>query len=271
MPTNVRTGWSPQGDRIVYSSILDGAFELFEKRVDGSPATLLLRTGASKQVTDWSRDGRYLLYRVITPGSTLNADIWALPLDGDRKPFPVLRTRFEERDAQFSPDGKWIAYQSNESGQPEVYVQPFEGPGDRVRISTAGGVQARWRDDGRELFYLTLDSRLVAVPIAVRNDDLAVLPGPAVPLFHARIGSVHDIARHNYIVATGGKHFLVDTVVEQTAAPLSLILNWKPHGEWLSGVSSATAGAPVLSVMSRSCPGSDAMSFARDGSTVQRS
>jgi dipeptidyl aminopeptidase/acylaminoacyl peptidase len=223
--------WSPQVDRIVYSSILDGAFELFEKKLDGSPATLLLRTGESKQATDWSRDSRYLVYRVITPGSPLNADIWALPLDDDRKPFPVLRTRFEERDAQFSPDGKWIAYQSNESGQHEVYVQPFQGPGERVRISTAGGVQARWRDDGRELFYLTLDGQLVAVPITVRSDDLAIQPGPAVPLFHARVGSVHDIARHNYIVAAGGQRFLVDTVFEQTAAPISLILNWKAPGE----------------------------------------
>ena len=223
--------WSPQGDRIVYSTMLGGVFELFEKKLDGSPATLLLRTGESKQVTDWSRDGRYLLYRVITAGQTLNADIWALPLDGDREPIPILRTRFEERDAQFSPDGSWIAYHSDESGKHEVYVQPFQAQGERVRISTAGGVQARWRDDGQELFYMTLDGQLVAVPIAIRHDGLAVQPGPAVPLFQARVGSVQDIARHNYIVAAGGQRFLVDTVVEQTAAPISLILNWKGPGE----------------------------------------
>ena len=219
--------WSPQSDRIVYSSMLNGAFELLEKRFDGTPATLLLRTGESKQVTDWSRDGRYLLYRVITPVPTLNADIWALPLEGDQKPVPMLRTRFEERDAQFSPDGYWIAYHSDESGQHEVYVQPFQGKGERVRISTAGGVQARWRDDGRELFYLTLDGQLVAVPMAVRKDGFAVQPGSAVPLFDARVGSVQDIARHNYIVAEGGQRFLVDRVVERSAAPISLILNWK--------------------------------------------
>ena len=223
--------WSPQGDRIVYSSILDGAFELFEKKWDGSPATLLLRTGESKQVTDWSRDGRYLLFRTFKAGPTVDADIWALPLGGDDKPLPVLHTRFEERDAQFSPDAKWIAYHSNDSGQHEVYVQPFHGPGERVRISTAGGVQARWRDDGRELFYLSLDGQLVAVPMAVRADGLAVQPGTAVPLFGARVGSAQDIARHNYIVAAGGQRFLVDTVVEQAAAPISLILNWKAPGE----------------------------------------
>jgi dipeptidyl aminopeptidase/acylaminoacyl peptidase len=219
--------WSPQGDRIVYSSILDGVFELFERKLDGSPATLLLRTGESKQVTDWSRDGRYLLFRAFKAGPTPNADIWALPLDGDDKPLPVLRTRFEERDAQFSPDGKWIAYHSNDSGQHEVYVQPFHGPGERVRISTAGGVQARWREDGRELFYLTPDGQLVAVPMAVRADGLAVQPGPAVPLFRARVGTVQDIARHNYIVAASGQRFMIDAVVEQPAAPISLIVNWK--------------------------------------------
>lgn len=219
--------WSPHGDRIVYSSILNGVFELFERKLDGSPATLLLHTGESKQVTDWSRDGRYLLFRTFKAGPTPNADIWALPLDGDDKPFPVLRTRFEERDAQFSPDGKWFAYHSNDSGQHEVYVQPFRGLGERVRISTDGGVQARWRDDGRELFYVTLDGQLVAVPMAVRTDGLAVQPGTAVPLFRARVGSAQDIARHNYIVAAGGRRFMIDAVVEQTAGPISLIVNWK--------------------------------------------
>jgi Tol biopolymer transport system component len=223
--------WSPQRDRIVYSSIMDGTFELLEKKLDGSPATLLLRTGESKQVTDWSRDGRYLLFRTITAHPSLDADIWALPLDGDRTPFSLLRTRFEERDAQFSPDGEWIAYHSNESGQHEVYVQPFQRAGERVRISTAGGVQARWRDDGRELFYLTLDGQLVAVPIVVRAGSGAAQAGTAVQLFHPRVGSVQDIARHTYIVAPGGERFLIDTVVEQTPAPISLIVNWKPRGE----------------------------------------
>lgn len=223
--------WSPQGDRIVYSSILNGVFELFERKLDGSPATLLLQTGESKQVTDWSRDGRYLLFRTFKASPTPTADIWALPLDGDNKPFPVLRTRFEERDAQFSPDGKWIVYHSNDSGQHEVYVEPFRGPGERVRISTDGGVQARWRDDGRELFYVTLDGQLVAVPMSVRADGLAVQPGTAVPLFRVRVGSAQDIARHNYIVEAGGQRFLVDSVVEETAAPISLILNWKARSE----------------------------------------
>src|SRR5436190_18664997 len=95
----------------------------------------------AKQVTDWSRDGRYLLYRAITLAPNYDMDIWGMALDGDRAPFAVGRTPFEERDAQFSPAGKWIAYQSNESGQHEVYVQPFPAPGERIRISANGGVQ----------------------------------------------------------------------------------------------------------------------------------
>ena len=150
-----------------------------------------------------------------------------MALDGDRAPFAVVRTPFEERDAQFSPDGKWIAYQSNESGQHEVYVLPFLAPGERVPISANGGVQARWRADGRELFYLTLEGQLIAVPIALRPDGSTLRPGAPVPLFRARVGAVQGISLHNYIVAPDGQRFLLDTVVEQASAPISLILNAK--------------------------------------------
>src|SRR5213083_2964398 len=105
-------------------------------------------------------------------------DIWALPLDGDRKPFPVVQTDFEERDGQFSPDGKWIAYQSNESGRFEIHVQPFSGSERQVsgkwQVSTTGGAQVRWRHDGKELFYIALDGRLMAVPIRLASDGQSI-------------------------------------------------------------------------------------------------
>jgi hypothetical protein len=91
--------------------------------------------------------------------------LWALPFNGDRRPFPVARTTFVEAFGQFSPNGEWVAYQSNESGRPEVYAQPFPGPGLKLKSSTNGGAQMRWRQDGHELFYLALDSRMMAVPI----------------------------------------------------------------------------------------------------------
>ena len=224
---DIAPAWSPRGDRIAYASQRDGVFELLEKMLDGTPARLLLHTPQAKQVTDWSRDGRYLLYRAITLAPNYDMDIWGMALEGDGAPFAVVRTPFEERDAQFSPDGKWIAYQSNESGQHEVYVQPFLAPGERVRISANGGVQARWRADGRELFYLTLEGQLIAVPIALRPDGSTLRPGAPVPLFRAWVGAVQGISLHNYIVAPDGQRFLLDTVVEQASAPISLILNAK--------------------------------------------
>jgi Tol biopolymer transport system component len=219
--------WSPRGDRIAYASLVNGIFELFERPLDTGEPRLLLRTGQAKQITDWTRDGRYVLYRSVTTPPGADMDIWAVALDGDRTPFAVVSTPFEERDAQFSPDGTWIAYQSNESGRHEVYIQPFKGGRDRVRISANGGVQARWRPDGRELFYLTLDGQLMAVPIASADDGRLLRPGAPVALFQTRLGAIQGVALHSYVVAPDGQRVLLDAVVEQAAAPIALILNWK--------------------------------------------
>ena len=156
-------------------------------------------------------------------------DIWAVALEGERMPVAVAQTPFEERDAQFSPDGTWIAYQSNESGRHEVYIQPFAHEGERLRISAHGGVQVRWRADGRELFYLTPPGQLMAVPIEPLNGGRSLRPGVAVPLFRARLGAVGGIALHDYVAAPDGQRFLLDALVEQQPAPIGLILNWKPE------------------------------------------
>src|SRR5260370_6130941 len=97
---------------------------------------------------DWSSDGRFVLYRHLNSETAF--DLWAIPLDGDRQPFPIVQTEFDEREGQFSPDGKWIAYASNQSGRVEVYLRPFPGPGGDLRVSAAGGAQRRWRRDGNE-------------------------------------------------------------------------------------------------------------------------
>jgi Tol biopolymer transport system component len=137
--------WSRDGNRIVFSSLgKRGVFDLYEQAVTSKVSQVsqvLLANDQSKQVTDWSRDGRFLLYRASDP--KMDWDIWALPLDGEQKPIPVVQTKFEERDGQFSPDGKWIAYQSDETGRFEIYVQPFPGPGEKKRISINGGAQVR--------------------------------------------------------------------------------------------------------------------------------
>jgi Tol biopolymer transport system component len=222
--------WSPRGDRIAYASQVDGVFDLFDKPLDRGERQLLIHTGEAKQITDWSRDGRHLLYRSVTTKPSADMDIWTVALDGNRAPVAVVRTPFEERDAQFSPDATWIAYQSNESGRHEVYIQPVNGGRERLRISANGGVQARWRADGRELFYLTSEGQLTAVPVESPDGGRSLRPGAPVPLFQTQLGAIHGIALHSYVVAPDGERFLLDVVVERPVPPLTLILNWNPPG-----------------------------------------
>jgi hypothetical protein len=149
-------------------------------------------------------------------------------MDGDRKPFPVVQTNFEERDGQFSPDGKWIAYGSNESGRFEIYLQPFPGPGGQAQVSTNGGAQVRWRRDGKELFYIALDGRLMAVPIRLASTTQAIEAGSPIPLFATRVGGALSIPfRQQYDISPDGQRFLMNTVTEEAAAPITVILNWK--------------------------------------------
>jgi Tol biopolymer transport system component len=223
--------WSPDGRHVVFNSNKSGVFDLYVKSATGAGSEeLLLSTPQNKSASDWSPDGRFLLFRSVDP--VTSHDLWALPLDGDRKPFPVVRTNFVEAFGQFSPDGKWVAYQSNESGRPEVYAQPFPGPGPKLQISTNDGAQMRWRRDGRELFYLALDSRMMAVPIRPTANGEGLVPGEPVPLFTTRVGDIMGLqAGYNlsYVISPDGRRFLMNTVVEEPAfAPITVILNWKP-------------------------------------------
>jgi hypothetical protein len=163
------------------------------------------------------------------------SDLWILPVIGDergnKKPFPFVTTPFEEREGQFSPDGKWIAYQSNESGRFEVYVQPFPGPGAKVQISANGGAQPRWNKNGREIFYVSLDSKMMAAPVKVSADGQSLEPGTPAALFPIRIalGPLPGVNKQQYAVSSDGQRFLVNLAEEETeASPITLIYNWKP-------------------------------------------
>ena len=171
-------------------------------------------------MSDWSPDGRFVLFSSQSP--TTARDIWALPLEGDRKPFVLVQSAFEERDVRVSPDGRWIAYQSNETDRAEVFVHPFPGPGRNSQISTNGGLLPQWRGDGREIFYMPLDNRLMAAPVTLDATSTSVDAGIPVALFPVRPGAA-------FAAAPDGQRFLINAPTDDaTASPITVVLNWKP-------------------------------------------
>jgi serine/threonine protein kinase/Tol biopolymer transport system component len=213
--------WSPDGSHIAFSSNRKGHFDIYQKASSGAGSDeLLLESDFDKQPTSWSRDGRFLLYWTFDPKT--QADIWVLPLAGDRKPFPFLNTEFNEGNGQFSPDGRWIAYFSAESDRVELYVAPFPGPGGKRQISTSGAtVPAKWRGDGKEIFYLALDNKLMAAEVDGTGSMLEV--GAVRALFEIRVGGPAYV----YDATADGQRFLVNTAVEQKeSAPITLVINW---------------------------------------------
>jgi Tol biopolymer transport system component len=209
--------WSPDSRHIVFRSDRHGPPDLYEIEA-GSPGgeKPFLELPGAKRAEDWSPDGRFLAY---TEGNRKTGeDIWLLPLEGPRKPVAFLQTRFEEAEPRFSPDGRFLAYTSDESGETEIYVALREDAGRRARISTGGGHAPRWRRDGRELFYLGPDSRLMAVPVRLGPSVEAGVP---VPLFRFESG-VFD-----YDVGPGGDRFVASTPIVATGdSPLRVVVGW---------------------------------------------
>jgi hypothetical protein len=219
--------WSPDGSRVIFNSNRSGIYDLYVKSITDPKEDLLLATSQNKAPTDWSLDGKFLLYR--SPETTTGFDLWALPLEGDRKPFPVVQTEFEERDGQFSPDGQWVAYQSNASGRAEIYIQPFRG-GNREQVSTNGGAQVRWRRDGQELFYIALDGRLMSVPIRINAATNTFEAGIPTPLFVTRVGGAIQSGNfQQYVVSADGQRFLMSTITETHTPAITVVLNWRPR------------------------------------------
>ena len=220
--------WSPDRRRIVYNANTDGDFDLFVKAVSASgDDERLLRAPRDETADDWSPDGRFVLYTSAeaTGRNVSPSELWALPMDGDRTPIPVVRAPGTATNGAFSPDGSWVAFQSNESNRFEIYVQPFP-KGDKVRISTAGGVQPRWRPDGKELFYIDPDNQLMAVPVDFSTQPPSI--GAPAPLFRAQWGQLpHHPGMRTYSVSRDGQRFLVD-VLRETVSPITVLLNWKP-------------------------------------------
>jgi serine/threonine protein kinase/Tol biopolymer transport system component len=216
--------WSPDGKRIAFSSNRRGTFDPYVKEVEGDRSELLLHSDREAgPATDWSRDGRFIL----SSRQGESEGVWALPLDGTSSAFAVADTAFNETNAQFSFDGGWVAYQSNESGQVEIYIQRFPGPGRKWKVSSNGGVQVRWREDGSELYYLAPDNRIMAVPIRLASTDDSVSVRAPVPLFAVRLnGDPRNSYARSYDVSRDGERFLVDTMPELTL-PITVVMNWE--------------------------------------------
>jgi hypothetical protein len=219
--------WSNDGTRIAFNTLRDGPPNLYELRVDAPGSEqALLKTQLPKQAGGWSRDEKHFLYASVDPKT--GADIWALPVGDPGKAFPVLNDPADERSPTLSPDGRWLAYTSNESQSYQVYVQSFPIAGSKTQISipAGGGFEPQWRRDGKELFYLAADNMLMAVEVT--STPTTFHSGPPKPLFSTRIRllEIQGGARH-YGVSRDGQRFLVANATEEArSTPITVVLNW---------------------------------------------
>jgi Tol biopolymer transport system component len=221
--------WSADGAHLFFASGRTGKMDVFVKPSDGAVEERpLLTNEQSKWPLSVSTDRRFLLYRGVDPRTKL--DLWVLPLEGDGKPFPYLQTPFDESEGQFSPDGRWVAYVSNESGsRPEVYVRSFQGVAGKWQVSTGGGTQVRWGRDGQELFFLAPDGRLMAAPFVVRAGVATPDPGVPVPLFMTRLASGSNVTglKPQYSVARDGRFLMAVALEDLAPPPITVVLNWQ--------------------------------------------
>ncbi len=226
--------WSPDGAHVAYGSFRSGGSGLYQMPSNGSGGeeTLLAPGGRIGELNDWSRDSHFLLYSEVN--SKTKSDLWILPMApikaGEaRKPEPYLNSEFNETEGQFSPNGHWIAYVSDESGRTEVYIQPFPlgaGGGGKVPVSTGGGVMPRWRQDGKELFFVTDGGDVMAVDV---TDTPSLKVGIPKRLFNAPISNINP-NYYTWDAAPDGKRFLVESSAgRETAAPspITVVLNWR--------------------------------------------
>jgi Tol biopolymer transport system component len=212
--------WSPDGQRIVFASDRRDPSDLFVKDTSRGGDESSLFSGAQREEpVSWSSDSQFILY--VSSGTETREDLWVLPLSGDRQPRAFARTRASESQGRFSPNGKWVAYVSDETRRREVYVSPFPGPGEPTQISTGGGDAPVWRRDGGEIFFVGPGNMLMAAEVKPEGPSLRSVP--ARPLFRIRPAS-RFLGRF-YDVSADGR-FLVNTVVETGEQPVTLVVNW---------------------------------------------
>jgi Tol biopolymer transport system component len=211
--------WSADSKKVLFSSNRGGTFALYMKNADGSGSeqALVDYGGALANCWDWSRDGKYILVR---KGTELGYLAWP-----QGTTTALFQTKWTVRGAQFSPDGRWIAYASNETGNMEVYVSPFPSVNGKWQVSSAGGQEPKWRNDGKEMFYLSTDGKIMAVPVSTGASFEAGTPVALFQTYRRQPMSSQDL--FSYDVSNDGHRFLVATKLDEpNAAPLSVLLNW---------------------------------------------
>ncbi len=218
--------WSPDGSHLIFSSqtAATSSFDIYQKPAAGNgQEEPLLRAAVAGYSEDWSPDGKWLVYQQTSLKT--GRDLWLLPLTGERKPIPYLQTPFDETGGKFSPDGKWMAYQSNDSGGFQIYVQTVPLSGAKYQISSSGGTEPQWRRDGKELFYVSADQKLTAVPVKLGATVEAGTPQPLFPVFPTGISGTRV-----YAPMLDGQRFLVNAPAggeAALAAPITVVTNWQ--------------------------------------------
>jgi eukaryotic-like serine/threonine-protein kinase len=214
--------WSPDGSHVAYGTA-GGPGGVVQKAASGVGQEDVLDTERQRRTLDWSRDGRYLIESALDPKT--GRDIWALPLFGDRKPFALLHSGFNLLDnAKLSRDGRWLAYVSDETGRNEVYVQTFPNPGGKWPVSTAGGDLPVWSRDGKELFFVGADQKMMAVEVKGGPSAATFEVGVPKTLFDVHMGA---IISPGFDVSADSRFLVPTNRLEQTATtPITVVLNW---------------------------------------------
>ena len=213
--------WSPDDSHIVYGSDARGSGDIMMKRSSGTGSEEVLYANRSfKVATDWSPDGKTILFQQENSNAGTDWDLYLYSLE-ERKAVPFLRTPFAEIGASFSPDGRWILYFSNDSGKPEAYVQPLSSNGAKWQISTNGGSRPRWSRDGKRIYYVSLDGKLMAVDVYATGDKFfAKVPRVLLQTNMKRyVGSPFDVSPDGRILVTVSMN-------QGDLAPLTLVQNW---------------------------------------------
>jgi eukaryotic-like serine/threonine-protein kinase len=222
--SHVNPVWTPDGKNIFYGSTAKGPPHIYTKAADGSgPERIVLESADTVELPQsFSPDGRFLVYGRHMSKTEAGSHLWVLPLSGDGKPFPIVQDVFDESSPAVSPDGKWMVYQSNESGRREIYVTAFPAGGAKWQVSTSGGTSAKWRGDGKELFFLDPTDKVVGVDVNASGNAV-------------RLGTPHDLFQTVGIqreygpfdVSADGKKFLLNSGnLKEGSDPFTLVLNW---------------------------------------------